>query len=213
MIKQTANALNLSSEAPFTDATPAREETPSLALPAAANENVLELDAATRLAAEALAREKAREKRERARAAERRRWLVLLVLMLSLVVGLRTFAAEVVRVLPGATKLYQAAGLNVSLPRLDVDALHVRWVPMPDGRHDLAISGRIVNRTGRQVRMAPVSMELLDAVGRPIYSWRIGKNERVLANGAQARFHTRLGSVPLSAVSVRARILPINAAK
>ncbi len=214
MIKQTATALNLSSgnPAPSTRAPTQERRTRaglhSLPLPAAANENALEVDVAARLAAEALAREKARERRERARLAERRRWLALLIAVLALLAGLKIYAAEVMKVLPGAAKIYQATGIQVPQPQLLIDALRVRWVPTPQGGHELAISGRVVNRTGQVVRFAPISMALLDAVGQPIYSWRIGKGSRTLRHGTQARFHTRLGAVPPQAASVRVRVAP-----
>ena len=213
MIEQTARALNLSCEPSPCEARLSRtasRDVPPSPVPAAANENALEPDAATRLAAEALAREKARARREKARAAERRRWLMLLVTVLALLTGLKLFAADVARLLPGASRLYQALGVRVPPPRLDMETLLVRWVPTPDGGRELAISGRIVNRTGQRVAMAPVSLDLLDPLGRSLYHWRIGKGARVLADGAQARFHTRLGAVPARVASVRVRLKAAN---
>ena len=175
----------------------------------AANENALIVEDATRLAAEALARERARARRAAARALERRRWLALLLLLLVLLPGLKIFAADVVRILPGAARLYRLAGVPVAAPRLDVGLLHVRWAPTMGGRHELAITGRIVNRTGRDLVLAPVTVALLDARDRPLYRWRIGKEGRRLAAGAQARFHTRLAAVPANASGIRLQVRPV----
>ena len=212
MIEQTASTLNLSSEADeevLTDA--ARETGPGVmvaSVPQAANENDAALDA-TRLAAEALAREKARLARQQERARERRRWLLLLAGVLTLAVALKVFAAQVVRLVPGMAHAYHAVGMQVPLPGFEVRSLRVRWVRNEEGVPELLVSGQVLNDTRQAQRMPRIKLALLDDAGAVIYRWRISARQAsTLQPGAQARFRSRLADVPEEAALVRVVVSP-----
>ena len=205
MIKQSEAAQNLSSTTPAAaDIRPALapEETPFMALPLAANENTGPDDAAARLAAEALAREKARAERQRRRAAERRRWLLLLAFVLAVGSALLIFSQQVVRWLPGMATIYQKVGMNVSLPGYALKDVRLRWRQGAKGQ-ELVIFGRVRNDTARTVSVPVISLELLDETGTTIYRWRLPHRRQMLPPAADARFLTRLGEVPQEAASVR----------
>ena len=220
MIKQTGSALNLSAlsmagtsrnalSASTAATVPATVECPGPTPPLAANENAGVLDDAARLAAEALAREKARAERRERRCLERRRWLRLLAFIVIALAGFRLFAPQIVQVSPGAARLYEAAGIAVKTPGLAVKGLRLRWVPGTDGAPELAISGHLYNETRRTLPMPRIALTLLDDSGRAIYRWRISRAAgRALPAGARARFHTRLADVPQTAMTLRLRILP-----
>ena len=211
MIDQTASALNLVGEkAPA----PAGEEVlhqplrPAFAPLGAANDDDGELDA-IRLAAAALAREKAREEAEQRRMRERRRWRALLVFVLLVVAALWHFAPQVARMLPGAATVYEKVGLPVEVPGLAVKRLHVRWVRDSEGNPELLVHGVLVNQAGHELAMPRIILMLLDDGGNAIYRWNIPVNKaQRLAAGAQARFRSRLADVPAQAVSVRAVLQP-----
>ena len=206
MIEQTAISLNHSSDAA---ARPAAADGAAALLPtAAANENAA-LPDVTRLAAEAVAREKAREARARARRAERRRWLLLLAFVLALLTGLRLFATQVVRVIPGMAGVYQALGVPVTVPGFRVDGLRLRWTRGPHGSQELLIAGHVRNVSGHALPMPRITLSLRDVDGAPLYQWRIpARQARPLAAGAQVRFRSRLADVPLEAATLRARVEP-----
>ncbi len=212
MINQSASALNIAEPTPGASGTeealhqPLR---PAFAPLGAANENDDgELDA-MRLAAAALAREKAREEAEQRRARERRRWKVLLVFLALLAAGLWYFAPHVVQVLPGAATAYERLGMPVETPGLQVRRLHVRWTHSAEGTPELLVHGMLANQAGRTMAMPHVNLMLLDDAGSVIYRWRIPVNKaQQMAPGAQARFRSRLADVPATAVSVRVQLVP-----
>ena len=215
MIEQTGSALNLSPgrgpepalRTPSPSAPPASQPAP--ALPPVANENPDPLNDAARLAAEALAREKARAERRERRQRERRRWLRLLVFVIAVLAALQLFAAQVVRVLPGMAHIYRSAGIVVPVPGYAVQGLRLRWVPGAQGGIELAIGGHLVNETRRPLPMPRIALALLDDMGREIYQWNIPQGAATrLPAGARARFHTRIADVPPAAVTLRLRILP-----
>ncbi len=216
MIEQTGSALNLSPGAlrkpqPAPPATPAASDVrvPVIAFPAPANENANGVDDAARLAAEALAREKARAERHARRRRERRRWLQLLAFVIITLAALRVFAAQVVQVLPGMARLYEAAGITVQVPGFAVRGLRMRWVPGADGAQELAIGGHLYNDSRRPLPMPQIALALLDDMGREVYQWRIPQGGAgTLPAGGRARFHTRIADVPPAAVTLRLRILP-----
>ncbi len=216
MIEQTGSALNLSASAlrkprPVPPATPAASNArvPAIAFPAPANENANGVDDAARLAAEALAREKARAERHARRRRERRRWLQLLMFVVIVFAALRVFAAQVVQVLPGMAHLYKTAGITVQVPGFAVRGLRMHWVPGADGTQELAIGGHLYNDSRRPLPMPQITLALLDDMGREVYQWRIPQGGAdTLPAGGRARFHTRIADVPPAAISMRLRILP-----
>ena len=177
---------------------------------AAANENATAPDA-TRLAAEALAREKARQQRLKERAAERRRWLMLLVFVLALLVAMRAFAPQLVRVLPGMAGVYEALGVPVAAPGFRISNVRMRWMQGPDNAPELLISGHIANTASYALPMPHIVLVLTDAGGSEIHRWRIPRRHaRPLKAGARIRFRTRLTRVPERASALRVHVVPAS---
>ena len=207
MIDQLATALKQTPEDLSRPVSAGADAVVAPLLPPANENDLAGDDPAVRLAAEALAREQARRERAQRRAARRRRWLLLLVAVLVTLAGLKLFAREVVRLVPGAAHLYRGLGVAVPFAAWQVEAMRVRWIPTASGDAELSITGRIRNRSGAALPMPTVSLQLLNADGAPVYAWGIPpRGAKAIASGATARFHTRIAHVPREAFGLRVRV-------
>ena len=69
---------------------------------------------------------------------------------------------------------------------------------LDNGSELFAVSGQVVNPSGRSQRVPNIRAELRDAGGRLVYSWRIQPDQRTLAPRASLEFNSATLDVPPS---------------
>jgi len=83
-----------------------------------------------------------------------------------------------------------ASPLQVSNPP------HVERLQLASGNELLTVSGRVINPTGREQEVPPLSAKLTNQAGKLVYSWTIAPPARSLAAGASASFNSAEVNVP-----------------
>jgi hypothetical protein len=73
---------------------------------------------------------------------------------------------------------------------------HVERIQLASGNQLLTVSGRVINPTGREQDVPPLSAKLTDQAGKLVYSWTIAPPARSLAAGASASFNSAEVNVP-----------------
>ena len=72
----------------------------------------------------------------------------------------------------------------------------VERIQLASGNQLLTVSGRVINPTGREQDVPPLSAKLTDQAGKLVYSWTIAPPARSLAAGASASFNSAEVNVP-----------------
>jgi predicted Zn finger-like uncharacterized protein len=73
---------------------------------------------------------------------------------------------------------------------------HVERIQLASGNQLLTVSGRVINPTGREQIVPPLSAKLTNQAGKLVYSWTIAPPTRSLAAGASASFNSAEVNVP-----------------
>jgi len=114
------------------------------------------------------------------------------------------FPETAVRLAPGLSRLYGALGVEVNIRGMEFADVAVRR-QIEDGTEVLAVSGRIVNLTGRTLNVPAVRFGLRDAAQNVIRSWSAPASGSTVAPGASIPFSTRLAAPPRGASDVVVR--------
>ena len=73
---------------------------------------------------------------------------------------------------------------------------HVERMQLASGNELLTVSGRVINPTGREQVVPPLTAKLTNRAGKLVYSWTIQPPTPSLAAGASASFNSAEVSVP-----------------
>jgi predicted Zn finger-like uncharacterized protein len=73
---------------------------------------------------------------------------------------------------------------------------HVERMQLASGNELLTVSGRVINPTGREQVVPPLTAKLTNQAGKLVYSWTIQPPTPSLAAGASASFNSAEVSVP-----------------
>ncbi|MEA3059524.1 MAG: hypothetical protein QOE50_936, partial [Sphingomonadales bacterium] len=73
---------------------------------------------------------------------------------------------------------------------------HVERMQLASGNELLTVSGRVINPTGREQVVPPLTAKLTNQAGKLVYSWTIQPPTQSLAAGASASFNSAEVSVP-----------------
>ena len=125
-------------------------------------------------------------------------WLGLVVVVLLIGWAAVSYRQEVAALWPQSATLYSALGLPVNAHGIaftDV-AYHSET---EDKETVLAVTGNLVNISGRELAVPPVRVTLTDIDGRELYHWEFTPDVSVLRAGQSAKFLTRLSSPPKGA--------------
>ena len=120
----------------------------------------------------------------------RRRWLpfVAILLIVAALSALFWFAA------PEEWKA--RLGIASSASPLTLVTTHMDRTRLESGNELLTVTGRVINPTGREQRVPPLTAELRDRGGAVVYRWTIAPPARTLAPGATASFNSSEVNVP-----------------
>jgi hypothetical protein len=131
-------------------------------------------------------------------------WVLLVALILVIGVSAVSFRDNIATWVPQTASFYSAAGLPTS-PR-GLDLVDVAYNSQPeDGQPVLAVTGKVVNRSGRELNVPLVMVSLYDRDGRELYHWTFTPGVSTLKPGDVAKFRTRLSSPPGGTHSLEVR--------
>jgi hypothetical protein len=125
-------------------------------------------------------------------------WAGLVVVILVIAWSSLTYRQQIATVWPQAASLYTALGLHVNTRGLDfVDVAYHRETE--DGQSVLAVSGKLVNISARDIAVPAIEVTLTDDNKRMINHWSFNASAHTLRPGQQAAFLWRLSSPPAGA--------------
>jgi hypothetical protein len=121
-----------------------------------------------------------------------------------LVIVLVTTRETIARVAPAIAPFYEALGLPVKPPGLNIHS--VRSILMQEeGGRVLAIEGEIDNNRGSAMPIPELHVALRNSDGREIYTWTTPPPKAKLAAGESVAFRARLAAPPETAQQVSVR--------
>ena len=136
------------------------------------------------------------EKRQRgASRGVRLGWAALVLALAVLITTVVVSPSTVVRIVPGAAKLYGRFGVAVNLRGLEFRNVSHRWA-MRDGRPVIEVKGEIENVTSRRITVPSIVFVLHDGDGLELYHWAARTSARALGPGERAPFSAQIPSPP-----------------
>lgn len=122
-------------------------------------------------------------------------WLGLVAVVLLIGWAAVSYRQQVATLWPQSATLYSALGLPVNVHGLAfTDVSYHR--ESEDKQTVLAVTGKLVNISGREIAVPPVRVTLTDADGHELYHWDFTPDVAVLRVGQSVNFQTRLSSPP-----------------
>lgn len=122
-------------------------------------------------------------------------WLGLVVVILVIGWAAVSYRQQVATLWPQSATLYSALGLPVNARGIAfTDVSYHRETE--DKQSVLAVTGKLVNISSRELAVPPVRVTLSDAKGRELYHWDFTPDVAVLRAGQSVGFLTRLSSPP-----------------
>ncbi len=131
-------------------------------------------------------------------------WVVLVALILTIGWAAISFRDSVATWLPQTSSIYAAAGLPVNPRGMGFSDIAFQS-QFEDGQKVLAVTGRIVNRSGHELTVPLVRVALLDMDNHELYHWTFVPGVATLKPGATAKFRTRLSSPPAGTRNLEVR--------
>jgi predicted Zn finger-like uncharacterized protein len=108
------------------------------------------------------------------------------------------YRQEVATLWPRSASLYASVGLPVNARGLAFsDVTYSR--DQEDGEPVLAVTGSLVNISGRELAVPPVTLVMTDDSKRELYRWTFTPTVSTLAAGQSVKFSTRVSSPPTGA--------------
>lgn len=160
---------------------------------------------AERIAAAAKAAEAEREAARRRRRAALRGWGLLATATAAAAASLVAFPNEVVRMLPGAARLYERAGIAVNVRGLEIRRVSSQLMVI-EGTKVLAVKGEIVNVSGEALKVPPMRFAVRSSGEAELYAWTLrSSGSRALKPGEATTFLTRISAPPRASEDVEIR--------
>jgi predicted Zn finger-like uncharacterized protein len=127
----------------------------------------------------------------------RRRWLPILIIVL--VVAALSALFWVAAPPEWKARLGIAAGASP----LTLVTTHMDRQRLESGNELLTVTGRVINPTGRDQSVPPLTAELRTKAGKVVYRWTIAPPARTLGPGASASFNSAEVNVPPGGEEIR----------
>lgn len=109
----------------------------------------------------------------------------------------------------GATGLADQLGLVAAAETpLRIEQNPIDRHDLPSGSEAFAVSGRIVNPTGKRLPVTDLRADLLDAQGRQVYTWTITPEARVVGPKGVVEFRSLTLDVPNNGKALRLSFAP-----
>jgi hypothetical protein len=132
-----------------------------------------------------------RPQREPRRASLAAGWAVYAVVVIGLASGFYYGRAPLVAMVPQMTRLYELVGLKDEVFELGLELRDVKSVRrLIDGERVVVIEGLVVNLSGQDRRLPPLSASVTDAQGTEVDRWTFKAESASLAPGASTHFET-----------------------
>lgn len=137
-------------------------------------------------------------------------WVGLIVVVLLIGWSAVRYRQEIAAIWPQSAGVYSRLGMKVSAQ--DIDFVHVDYHrETEDGQVVLAVTGQIVNNSGRELPVPQnIRVGLSDAGNRELYHWNFSPGVQTLKPGQAFPFTTRLSSPPASARRLEVRFAKDN---
>lgn len=122
-------------------------------------------------------------------------WLGLVLVILLIGWATVSYRQEVATLWPQSATLYSALGLPVNARGIAfTDVSYHRETE--DKQTVLAVTGKLINISGRELAVPPIRVILTGEDGRELYHWDFTPDVAVLRAGQSVNFLTRLSSPP-----------------
>lgn len=122
-------------------------------------------------------------------------WLGLVVVVFVIGWSAASYRQEVATLWPGSATLYSALGLPVNARGLAFTDVSYRR-ETEDRQAVLAVTGKLVNVSGRELAVPQIRVILTGQDGRELYRWNFTPDAATLGAGKSVKFLTRLSSPP-----------------
>ncbi|MEQ8283757.1 MAG: DUF3426 domain-containing protein [Parvibaculum sp.] len=133
-------------------------------------------------------------------------WVVLALFVGGTLAGGYQWRADIASFWPATTKVYAAVGAPVNLRGLEFrNVAYERQEE--EGLPVLAVSGEIVNVSGKTVALPRLRVGLRDDEQRELYHWTLALGQNELPPGEATNFITRLSSPPVEARDIEVRFV------
>jgi predicted Zn finger-like uncharacterized protein len=153
---------------------------------------------------EAAQRPKKRKNQKGSVLADAIAWAALIFLAVTIGWAAVQYRQTIAELWPGLAPLYEVVGLPVEsdgIALIDVAYQH----EVEDGQPVLAVSGKVVNISDRELPVPIIRVMLSDSDQHEIYHWMFNSGVQSLKPGAQSPFVTRLSSPPPEARNLNIR--------
>jgi len=131
-------------------------------------------------------------------------WAALILLAMMIGWTAVQYRQTIVELWPGIAPLYEVMGLQVQpegIALADIAYQH----EVEDGQPVLAVTGKVVNISNRELPVPVIRVMLSDDAKHEIYHWTFDAGVRSLQPGAESAFVTRLSSPPPEARNLNIR--------
>lgn len=125
-------------------------------------------------------------------------WAGLVILVGAIIFAFIRYRQDIAAVWPQTASLYSALGLEVNARGIAFTDVRYKE-QMEDGASVLAVSGKLVNISARELPVPEIRADLMDDDKRVLYHWTFDAGVMTLQPGQVAPFVTRLASPPRSA--------------
>lgn len=122
-------------------------------------------------------------------------WLGLALIVLVIGWAAETYRQQIASLWPQSSSLYSALGLKVNARGIEI-VDQADNVEKEDGQFVLVVTGKLVNITGRELTVPPLSVVLIDDDMRSLYQWSFAPGASTLKPGESVPFRTRLSNPP-----------------
>jgi len=134
-------------------------------------------------------------------------WHAASLACMALIAGSIAFKDTVMATLPGATPIYQAAGLATSAPSLQIE--NVTTVNTnKDGIRQLIVRGEIQNVADNTVPVPPIKLIMRGEENANLYAWTVSASKDSLKSGEKGRFTAVAHDFPENAIDVEVEFAP-----
>lgn len=147
--------------------------------------------------------------RKRERLKRLRGWAVLASALLLPIGAALTFPEDIVRMAPGAARIYEAAGFRINIYGLELRSVEQQHL-IVDGQRMLAVKGLVVNVSSTDRKVPALRFGLQDKDGKEVYYWTTSAGSRPLRPGEINNFVTRISAPPENGERLQIRFARIE---
>ena len=138
-------------------------------------------------------------------------WAALILLVVTIGWSVVQFRQTIANLWPQSATLYAAIGMPVNLRGIALTDVAYQQ-EFEDGQPVLAVTGKVVNVSDRELPVPELQVVLTDDARRELYHWTFDTGVPSLKPGAESAFVTRLSSPPADARNLNIRFADARAA-